>query len=63
MKQFPRRYYQSLRQLGGDLLWPLRHRAQLRAAMGGGLVSFPFRERLMLAVTAVSPHLPLPPPT
>lgn len=54
MKQFPRRYYQSPRQLGGDLLWPLRNRTKLRAAMGGGLISFPFRERLMLAVTAVN---------
>jgi AhpD family alkylhydroperoxidase len=54
MKQFPRRYYQNLRQLGGDLLWPLRNRASLRAAMGGDLVSFPFRERLMLTVTAVN---------
>ena len=54
MKQFKRRYYRSLGQLGRDVVWPFRHRAQLRLAMGGGLVDFAFRERLMLAVTAVN---------
>ena len=54
MKKFTRRYYHSLRQIGGDLVWPLRNRNKLRAAMSGELVSFAMRERLMLAVTAVN---------
>ena len=54
MKQFKRRYYRSLGQLRRDVVWPFRHRAQLRLAMGSELVSFAFRERLMLAVTAVN---------
>jgi AhpD family alkylhydroperoxidase len=52
--QFQRRYYASWREMGRDLLWALRGRRQLRTVMGGGLVSFAFRERLMLAVTAVN---------
>ncbi|KAA3664746.1 MAG: carboxymuconolactone decarboxylase family protein [Chloroflexi bacterium] len=54
MHQFRRRTYESLREMAGDLLWPLRHRTQIRQAMRGGLVSPQFRERLMMVVTAVN---------
>ena len=54
MKQFKRRYYRSLGQLGRDVAWPVQHRVQLKRAMRGDQVSFAFRERLMLAVTAVN---------
>ena len=54
MERFKRRYYGSLGEMGRDLVWPFRHRSQLKRAMGGGLVDFAFRERLMLAVTAVN---------
>jgi AhpD family alkylhydroperoxidase len=54
MKKFQRRYYGSLREIGRDVAWPMRNRKKLRAAMGGELVSFALRERLMLAVTAVN---------
>jgi AhpD family alkylhydroperoxidase len=49
-----RRYYDNWRQMGRELLWPLRNRHKLRRAMRGDLVSFAFRERLMLVVTAVN---------
>ncbi len=54
MQQFKRRTYGSLGEMATDLVWPMRHRAQLRQAMRGGLVSPQFRERLMMAVTAVN---------
>ncbi|PID85511.1 MAG: alkylhydroperoxidase [Chloroflexi bacterium] len=54
MEQFKRRYYRSLGQMGRDFVWPFQHRAQLRQAMAGDQVSAAFRERLMLAVTAVN---------
>lgn len=54
MQAFKRRIYGSLKEMAADLVWPLRHRGQLRQAMRGGLVSPQFRERLMMAVTAVN---------
>jgi len=54
MKPFKRRTYRGVIELGNDLLFPLRNRAELKQAMRGDLVSFAFRERLMLAVTAVN---------
>ncbi len=54
MKQFPKRTYSGLGDMARDLAWPLRHRQQLHHAMRGGLVSHQFRERLMMAVTAVN---------
>ncbi len=54
MKRFNRRIYRHVGQLWRDVRFPLQNRAQLRRAMAGDLVSFPFRERLMLAVTAVN---------
>lgn len=49
---FPRRYYAGLRQFLADAAWLFRHRAQLRQARV--MLSPAFRERLMLAVTAVN---------
>jgi AhpD family alkylhydroperoxidase len=54
MQAFKRRIYSSFSEMAIDLAWPFRHRAQLRQAMRGGLVSPQFRERLMMAVTAVN---------
>ena len=54
IKKFNRRFYDSLGQVWRDVRFPLQNRAQIRRAMQGDLVSFPFRERLMLAVTAVN---------
>ena len=53
-KKFRRRYYHSLGDLWRDVRFPMQNRAQIRRAMEGDLVSFAFRERLMLAVTAVN---------
>jgi AhpD family alkylhydroperoxidase len=54
MNNFNRRFYHSLGDLWHDIRFPLQNRKQIRSAMQGDLVSFPFRERLMLAVTAVN---------
>ncbi len=54
MKKFNRRFYNSLGKFLRDVRFPLQNRAQIRQAMRGDLVSFAFRERLMLAVTAVN---------
>ncbi|GIW00126.1 carboxymuconolactone decarboxylase family protein [Roseiflexus sp.] len=49
---FPRRYYASLSQFLADAAWLFRHRTRLRQA--STMLSSAFRERLMLAVTAVN---------
>jgi AhpD family alkylhydroperoxidase len=49
---FPRRFYTGLHPFLADVAWLFRHRAQLRLAHT--LLSPAFRERLMLAVTAVN---------
>jgi AhpD family alkylhydroperoxidase len=54
VKKFTRRAYQNAGDLWRDVRFPLQNRAQVRRAMQGDLVSFPFRERLMLSVTAVN---------
>ncbi|MBK8900764.1 MAG: carboxymuconolactone decarboxylase family protein [Anaerolineaceae bacterium] len=54
MQAFKRRIYGNFGEMMADLIWPLRHRAQMRQAMRSGLVSPQFRERLMMAVTAVN---------
>lgn len=54
MKKFPRRTYRGVRDFWGDVRFPFQNRVKLRRAMGGDLVSLAFRERLMLAVTAVN---------
>jgi len=54
MKPFKRRTYRGIRDFLGDFRYPLQNRDKLKRAMGGDLVSLAFRERLMLAVTAVN---------
>ena len=54
MDVFKRRIYAGVGDFMADMAWPFRHRRQLRTAMRGGLVSPQFRERLMMAVTAVN---------
>ncbi len=54
MKTFNRRFYHNIGDLWRDVRFPLQNRAQIRQAMQGDLVSYAFRERLMLAVTAVN---------
>ena len=49
---FPRHFYTGLHPFLADVAWLFRHRAQLRLART--LLSPTFRERLMLAVTAVN---------
>ena len=53
MRPFPRRTYRSLGQVWADVKYIWQHRAVRRSAGHGGL-SPQFRERLMLAVTAVN---------
>ncbi len=52
--KFQRRIYRSFGQFWRDFRYPLQHREKIKLAMSGELVSFAFRERLMLAVTAVN---------
>ncbi len=54
MQAFKRRIYGSVGEMLADLVWPVRHREKMRQAMRSGLVSPQFRERLMMAVTAVN---------
>ncbi len=54
MQKFKRRMYSSPKALWHDLSWTMRNRKTVRGAMNGCTVSFAFRERLMLAVTAVN---------
>lgn len=49
MNPFPKRYYTSPRQLWNDVAFLLKHRRYMR-----GRISHAFRERLMMAVTAVN---------
>jgi AhpD family alkylhydroperoxidase len=53
-KRFNKRYYSNLSQFWHDFRYPLQNRRNLKLALGGDLVSHAFRERLMLAVTAVN---------
>jgi AhpD family alkylhydroperoxidase len=53
-KPFNKRYYSNLSQFWRDFRYPLQNRDKLKLAMGGDLISMAFRERLMLAVTAVN---------
>jgi AhpD family alkylhydroperoxidase len=52
-KRFHKKTYSSLKELVKDLVLPFRKRKQLREVKTKGLISPGFRERLMLAVTAV----------
>lgn len=53
-RKFNKRYYNSPGQFWRDFRYPFQNRGQLKLAMSGDLVSPAFRERLMLAVTAVN---------
>ena len=54
MKPFKRRTYRSPRQLLHDVRTVMRRRRDIRGLMRGETLSAAFRERLMLAVTAVN---------
>lgn len=54
MESFKRRIYNSPKGVWQDVRWTVRNRKRVREAMKETAVSFPFRERLMLAVTAVN---------
>jgi AhpD family alkylhydroperoxidase len=53
-KQFPKRTYHSLKEMFADFNFMRRNREAVHAMMNNGLVSESFRERLMMAVTAVN---------
>ncbi|MFO7772925.1 MAG: carboxymuconolactone decarboxylase family protein [Dehalococcoidia bacterium] len=52
--KFKRRRYKNLKDVFRDLWFPIRNRSQLRELTRKRLISPAFRERLMLAVTAVN---------
>jgi len=54
MRPFPRRRNHSPAALMRDLREVVRHRSQLRMLRGGTVVDDAFRERIMLAITAVN---------
>lgn len=54
MDKFGRRIYHSPRQFGEEFWFLIRNRAHIRALMRHNLLSPAFRERLMMAVTAVN---------
>ncbi len=54
MQKFKRRLYNSPREVWQDMRWTMAHRKRVSGAMKDGRVSRQFRERLMLAVTAVN---------
>lgn len=51
--KFNKRTYDNPEELFNDLLFPIGSRKRLKELKNKGLISPPFRERLMLAVTAV----------
>jgi AhpD family alkylhydroperoxidase len=54
MKPFQRRTYRNLGELLSDFRIIMSRRKEIRALMQGDIISPSFRERLMLAVTAVN---------
>ena len=54
MNKFTRRTYRNFRDSYADMRYILENRSLLRKATGKGLVSYAFRERLMLVVTEVN---------
>lgn len=52
--KFNKRIYKNPKDIFTDLFFPIRNRSQLRELNRARLISAPFRERLMLAVTAVN---------
>jgi AhpD family alkylhydroperoxidase len=51
--KFKKRTYKNLKEVFRDLWFPIRNRKRLKEVMNKGSISDAFRERLMLAVTAV----------
>ena len=51
---FNKRRYHSLKEVFSDFLFPFKNRKRLREVSDKGLMAPDFRERLMLAVTAVN---------
>lgn len=51
---FTKRRYHSIKEMFADFLVPVKNRKRLREINDEGLISPDFRERLMLAVTAVN---------
>ncbi len=54
MRKFPKRLYSGLREFWADVEYIIARRPLMRKTMRGGLVSFAFRERLMVVVTQVN---------
>lgn len=54
MKKFKKRTYKNLGEMIADMRMMRRNRQEIRSLMGGGVISPAFRERIMLAVTAVN---------
>ncbi len=52
--KFSKRTYKSPQEFFSDVLFPLKNRRNLLELSSGTLISLAFRERLMLAVTAVN---------
>jgi len=53
-KQFPKRTYHTLKEIGADFKFMHNNREDIHALMNTELVSQTFRERLMMAVTSVN---------
>jgi len=53
-KKFPRRTYHSVQEMIQDMGYMVKNRREIRTLMRGDLVDSQFRERLMMAVTAVN---------
>ena len=51
--KFNKRTYKKLKEVFSDLCFPIKNRKRLKEVRNEGLISPAFRERLMLAVTAV----------
>ncbi|MBC8330650.1 MAG: carboxymuconolactone decarboxylase family protein [Anaerolineae bacterium] len=54
MSKFPKRLYANFAEFRADIGYITARRPLIRATMRGGLVSFAFRERLMMMVTQVN---------
>ncbi len=54
VEQFKQRFYRSPRQFWEEFRFLIGNRARIRAVMGQNLIQPAFRERLMMAVTAVN---------
>ena len=54
MKPFPRRLYAGFGDFWQDIRYIMQNRQSLKIAMRGDIISYKFRERLMLMVTEVN---------